>query len=182
MDTRLNFTLVEYMRISEALAFFLEKKKDVPVSVPVSISAFFLSFDRGSKKIRKALAAKNATPDLMNIPSVTTFLNITGIVEAAEKTVKNAICLWNFSALKNTIREFQYKFIYNQLGLNNRVSHFVQNIDKACTFCTLKMAPATIQEESFLHLFHDCPTTLNICNTVLRKHFPTLLTLLGRSY
>jgi len=84
MDTRLNFTLVEYMRISEALAFFLDKKKDVPVSVPVSISAFFLSFDRGSKKIRKALASKNTAPNLMDVPSVTTFLNITGIVGAAE--------------------------------------------------------------------------------------------------
>jgi len=98
----------------------------------------------------------------MDVPPVTTFLNITGIVGAAEKTVKNTIGLWNFSALKNTIREFQYKFIYNQLGLNNRVSHFVQNINKACTFCTLKMVPAPVPEETFLHLFHDCPTTLNI--------------------
>jgi hypothetical protein len=174
MDTQLNFTLVEYMRISEALAFFLDKKKDVPASVPISITTFFLSSDKGSKKIRKALAAKTAKPILMSIPSVTTFLNITGIVDAADQTIKNALCLWNFSPLKNTIREFQYKFIYNQLGLNNRVSHFVQNIDKACTFCTLKMAPAPIQEESFLHLFYDCPTTLNIRNMFIRKHFPTL--------
>ncbi len=26
-----------------------------------------------------------------------------------------------------------------------------------------------------MHLFHDCPTTLNIRNTVLRKHFTSLV-------
>jgi hypothetical protein len=175
MDTQLNFTLVEYMRISEAVAFFIDKKKDVPASVPIGLMAFFLSFDKGSKKTRKALAANFTKPNLLNIPSITTFLNITGIVDVAEKTIKSAICFWNFSPLKNTIREFEYKFIFNQLGLNNRVAHFVQNVDKACTFCTLKMAPAPIPEETFLHLFYDCPTTSNIRTMFIRKHFPILV-------
>jgi hypothetical protein len=52
MDVNLNFILVEYMRLSEAITFFLDKKKDVPPAVPIGVQAFFLSFDKGSKKIR----------------------------------------------------------------------------------------------------------------------------------
>jgi hypothetical protein len=65
-----------------AITFFLDKKKDAPVAIPIGVQAFFLSFEKGSK---------NAT----------------------EKIIRNAAGFWNFSPIKNTIREFQYKFIFN---------------------------------------------------------------------
>jgi hypothetical protein len=81
----------------------------------------------------------------------------------------------NFSPLKNMIREFQYKFIFNQLGLNNRVSHFVQNYSKSCTFCTKCAVPAPVPDETFLHLFYDCPTTSTIRDRIISKFFSALL-------
>jgi hypothetical protein len=174
MDVNINFSLVEYMRLSEAITFFLDKKKDAPVAIPIGVQAFFLSFEKGSKKIRKALSANVPKIDILKVPSMTTFLNISTIGNATEKIIRNAAGFWNFSPIKNTIREFQYKFIFNQLGLNNRVSHFVQNYSKACTLCTKSAVPEPVPDETFLHLFYDCPTTRSIRDKIIRKHFSAL--------
>jgi hypothetical protein len=44
------------------------------------------------------------------------------------------------------------------LGLNVRVSHFNKEIGRACTFCSLD-DNAAAPDETFLHLFFDCPKT-----------------------
>jgi hypothetical protein len=147
----------------------------VPPAVPIGVQAFFHSFDKGSKKIRKALSSKGLKIDILTIPSMTTFLNISTIGNASEKIIQNAVGFWNFSTLKNTMREFQYKFIFNQLGLNNRVSHFVQNYSKACTFCIKRAVNAPVPDETFLHLFFDCPTTSSIRDKIISKYFSALL-------
>jgi hypothetical protein len=45
------------MRLSGTLTFFLEKKENIPPAVSIGIVTFLLSFDKGSRKIRKALSA-----------------------------------------------------------------------------------------------------------------------------
>jgi hypothetical protein len=50
MDTRLNFTLVEYMRISEALAFFLDKKRMYRSPFPLASRHFFSPLTEAQKK------------------------------------------------------------------------------------------------------------------------------------
>jgi hypothetical protein len=175
MDVNINFSLVEYMRLSEAITFFLDKKKRCAGGRSDWCSGLFLSFDKGSKKIRKALSAKGPKIDILKVPSMTTFLNISTIGNATEKITRNAAGFWNFSLIKNTMKEFQYKFIFNQLGLNSRVSHFVQNYSKACTLCTKSAVPAPVPDETSLHLFYDCPTTSSIRDKITRKYFSALV-------
>jgi hypothetical protein len=126
-DLGIDFTLVTYMRLSAAITYFMEIKQNVPPAVPIGICAFLLSFDKGSQKIRRALSSQSSNTDLDKLTSVVTFHNITDTGNVVIATTKNAISFWNFSAQKNMIREFAYKFMYNQLGLNTRVSHFVPN-------------------------------------------------------
>jgi hypothetical protein len=76
-----------------------------------------------------------------------------------------------FSFFENKTREFLFKFYNNLLGLNVRISHFNNNIGRGCTFCTLKNADP-VPDETFLHLFFDCPETYKLLNGFLTAFVP----------
>jgi hypothetical protein len=107
----------------------------------------------------------------LNIPSVTTFINLTQTGPIAEENlIKSLLGYWNFSGQSNPMREFIFKFLYNQLGLNCRVAHFVAGHGRACTLCIIAQRnnPA---DETFLHSFYDCPTTTTLREKLANKHF-----------
>jgi hypothetical protein len=173
----LNLTLVIYMRLQTAVHFFLEKKGGVPPAIPMSAHTFFSSFKKGSQGFRKIIGRKyNSAVDIQNIPSWNTFRTLTGLPEVSNSELKSLLGFWNFSGQPNTMREFIYKYFYNQLGLNTRVSHFVLNHSRNCTFCTLhRPVMANIPEESFKHLFFECEATKDRQSALVRKYFPEIL-------
>jgi len=65
---------------------------------------------------------------------------------------------WVCHFLPNNLREFILKFNSNLLGINTRVSNFVENRERACTFCLLNRIHNP-PDETFLHIFLDCPQT-----------------------
>jgi len=75
--------------------------------------------------------------------------------------MKEYLGTWNLNFLPNKIREFSFKFYGNILGLNSRVAHFGININPGCTFCRLTIGQA-IPSESFLHLFFECPSVVQL--------------------
>jgi hypothetical protein len=77
--------------------------------------------------------------------------------------------LWNFSGITNRVRTFFFKFFNNILGLNTRISHFVPGQSRDCTFCLGTFGP--ISEETFIHLFYECPTTTDWHEKFLSKYF-----------
>jgi hypothetical protein len=78
---------------------------------------------------------------------------------------------WNSFFLPNRIREFQFRFLNNSLGLNSRVTHFVQDINESCTFCEIEgMFPAP--RETFAHIFLECPVTGKYLDKFFNKFFP----------
>jgi hypothetical protein len=85
--------------------------------------------------------------------------------------LKNQYSLWNKYAFKNDFRDFLFKFYNNFLGLNTRVSHFVQNFSRNCTFCTLKN---TANDETFSHFFFTCETTAAIREKFYNEFFSDL--------
>jgi len=109
------------------------------------------------------------------IPSVITFKTLTGILETNEKNLKAFLGLWNFSGNSNPVREFLYKFCFNQLGLNTRVSHFVDNHPRHCTLCSVAGVPVPIPDETFKHLFFECPTVKQQHESLIRKYFSQVL-------
>jgi hypothetical protein len=70
---------------------------------------------------------------------------------------------WGDFSLNNKLREFTYKFRNNILGINTRVSHFNENVNRGCTFCA-KRNTLPIPDETFVHIFFDCPITKGIIN------------------
>ena len=70
---------------------------------------------------------------------------------------------WTLPYLSNRFREFIFKFFNNKLGLNTRTSHFL-NTDRRCTFC--KLIGISDEDETFSHIFFDCPTVVTIHNTL----------------
>ena len=81
---------------------------------------------------------------------------------------------WSFNFLPIRTREFVFKFFNNSLGLNTRISNFVENVDRSCSLCVAsKVRPAC--EESFSHLFLYCPVTKKLQEDFLLKYLPDIL-------
>jgi hypothetical protein len=84
--------------------------------------------------------------------------------------------------VSNRIKTFLFKYFNNILGINTRLSHFVANRNRGCTFCEIKNTvvplqvqnpvPVPIPDESFEHLFYGCMTTREWQSKFLECHFP----------
>jgi hypothetical protein len=108
-------------------------------AIPLSMKTYFDSFTKGSQGYRKVIGRiYNNAVDIQKIPTWTTFKLLTGLPELEGPPLKSILGFWNFSGQSNTMREFIFKYFNNQLGLNTRVSHFVANHSRNCTFCVLK--------------------------------------------
>jgi hypothetical protein len=104
---------------------------------------------------------------------VKTFFRLINLDVTEENVLKVVNVQWANRLLPNKIREFNFKFRNNVLGLNTRVSHFNQNIGRRCTFCTAaRINP--VPDESFLHLFFDCPAVGNILERFFNNFLPEL--------
>jgi hypothetical protein len=88
--------------------------------------------------------------------------------------LKSVYSAWTFNFINNKLKDFIFKFTNNYLGLNIRIVHFTDRIERGCTFCTLKQIRDT-PDETFFHLFYSCDVTKKI----LEKFFNTYFTDLG---
>ncbi len=80
---------------------------------------------------------------------------------------------------------FYLKFYNNILGLNTRVSHFDNNVNRKCTRCTINQhspfiytnpgtVPVPVPDETFRHLFLDCPLTKDLHSDFINEFFTGL--------
>jgi hypothetical protein len=58
----------------------------------------------------------------------------------------------------NATRTFLFKLHNNTLGTNTRMSHFVRNHSRICTFCNITRNPDD-EAENVIHLFFQCRST-----------------------
>ncbi len=153
-------SLVGYARLSNALAltFFLDRIGVDRNSTGTSSSMldFFCNIKKPGRKCRLFLSSCRAQP-LENLTTCVTFFRLIGTDYIGNKNFETNISWWNLSFLPNRIRTFAFKFYNNILGLNTRTAHFIVNPNRSCTFCSLGYG--TVTDETFIHLFFDCPTT-----------------------
>jgi hypothetical protein len=124
------------------------------------------------KKIRKSLVKKRRKNFELRTQKFTEkFLEITGTVFPGEKQYGSIISLWNSQGITNRARVFLFKFFNNILGINTRLSHFVPNHSRGCTFCVLS-AVNPVPDETFSHLFLDCSTVRKWHDDFLADYFP----------
>jgi hypothetical protein len=156
MEYDLNFSLVTFMRLHEALRFYSRQyeNNDGPAQ---SLQFFIKSFDKGSKPFRRILQhAETSRIAVAGINTVQTFFSLTDLDKPEEKILRFLWSDWNNGFFSNRCREFLFKFRNNTLGLNSRVCKFVNNVDAECTFCVANKEPLPINAESFVHLFFNC--------------------------
>jgi hypothetical protein len=163
-EFNLNLNLVTYMRLRESLCIFRERYRNRLNGVSGSLLEFFRPPKGEVKKIRRLLDKNTNKTPLASITSVETFLRLTEINLEPQLLVQH-ISLWSQNFLVNKFREFCFRFFYNQLSLNTRLSHYVINVSRTCTVCCVTNPaadPAQLADETFIHLFLDCPLTVTI--------------------
>jgi hypothetical protein len=77
----------------------------------------------------------------------------------SDEDYKKIVGVWNMAGIKTRIKTFMFKFFNNSLGLNTRTVHYRFNNligTRGCTLCSLN-GVANPPDESFLHMFVDCP-------------------------
>jgi exonuclease III len=171
LDTGIPFSLVTYMRIHESLQFFISRNRNRNTDgTQKSIENFLGPLKGVAKKIRKVLDSDCRRKEPGQLQTVKTFFRLTDLTIPQANLSKLLGC-WNISHLPNKIRDFIFRFLNNSLPLNTRLSHFVININRQCTFCVINNAQAP-SDETFLHLFSSCETTVIIHNWFLNRYFP----------
>ena len=168
----LNLNPVGYFNLCGAAIHNKELKKGAGGS-STSMSEFFASFKKGSKSCRNILAKPvKVKADPCKLTNIITFFQLIGIEIPPRTTVSNFVGIWNLSFIPNKLRDFIFKFYNNKLGLNTRTSHFGGDT-RACTFCFLLKRDDT--DETFAHLFYDCPAVEQIHSSIDRNLFNFIL-------
>jgi hypothetical protein len=158
--------------ITDSKTWWERKKISINGITSSTLETFFQRFKKGSKPIRKIFEhVRNEKIKVRNRQNIKTFFRLTGIRTEDVSVIESCCKIWTFSFFENKAREFLFKFYNNLLGLNVRVSHFNNNIGRGCTFCTLKNADP-VPDETFLHLFFDCPESYNLRNGFLTNFVP----------
>ncbi len=176
----IQLTVTTYMRLSLAITESINNIKRVNNDgTSTKVENFLARFKKGSRNIRNILENDRLERKAgVKTKVVNNFLKVVGI---ADPEIDNkALCIfvggWNDSCLPSRIKDFLFKFNSNKLPVNTRLTHMAPNaeIDRACTFCKLsRTLPAP--EETFVHLFWDCPSTKTLIYRFFEKNFPEIM-------
>jgi hypothetical protein len=149
-----------YMTVRSALLLFKNRKarSRILTDSDMSFSAFIGNSKKPVKRIKLLLnSVKKRACNLEQHQTVKSFFRITDMVYVGNDFYSKVISLWSTCSISCRLSSFIFKYFNNTLGLNTRVSHFGNNVSRNCTFCAGEGRPAT--DETFLHLFVECPTT-----------------------
>jgi exonuclease III len=159
-----NFTRLQHQKIGKVFgaANTKFKRETLPLNAGTSVTKFFSSWKRGSRKIRKNLTNKvTAVPHNM-----VKFSENTNIVIGLEDS-KKLNNFWTHRAASNSMRTFVFKLHNNTLPYNTLLSHFVRGHTRNCTFCDLVENPEE-EDETVFHLFFSCSHTERIRTNYFR--------------
>ncbi len=158
-DLGLNLNLLTYIRLGTSINQFLRKlgRNRNTDGTSISMESFLGSFKKGSRKFRLTLSKiKVLKTNILNVTQHKTYSKLTVTNDWSEGELAELYKSFGLTTSKNYIREFIFKFLNNCLPINTRASHFAQNVDRSCTFCTLSLGAHTFgpaPEETFIHLF-----------------------------
>ncbi len=165
-----NLSVEAYAKIATSLNYFVRKMRpnNRNNGSVRSVTEEFLTLKQPGKKTRLWITKSSRDKiDIAKVKSFVTFRNLIGVELLDKNTLSARISMWNTSGITNRVRTFFLKFYNNILGLNVRTSHFVPNQNRNCAFCSVT---GQVHEESFIHLFFDCPTTRGWQENFLSKY------------
>jgi exonuclease III len=174
----IQLSLVSYMRLGEQSRFWEKKTINSTTNVNQSktVSDFLNGVKKGSKHFRAILNAKVKPKMEKHAAKVlNNFLTCCGLadVRLAEKS-KHFLDWWCHHFMPNRMRDFLFKFISNTLSVNARLANYMEHADAGCTFCKME-GPLPVARETFVHLFHECPSTAKLHSKVIEQYCPELI-------
>jgi hypothetical protein len=147
----------------------------------------YLGLKKPGKKIKSTLTNyRKKNSKIEEAQSTVTFLRASGLTFTDPVSYGIRISLWGIRGVPNRAKTFLFKYFNNILGINTRLSHFVANRNRGCTFCELNNPGAMVRDpdpapvpllvpvpdKSFEHLFYGCLTTREWHSKILECHFP----------
>jgi hypothetical protein len=182
----IELSLIGYARLGTCLSHFISKMKHKNDNdgTKKTILKEIGRLKKPGVKIRELLVKKRKKPfDLSKQVQTTTFSTITGSVIPSNDWYGSVISLWAKNSISNRIRTFMFKFYNNLLGLNTRVSHFDNTVSRQCTLCKINQqsnfihtvtVPGLLHDETFKHVFYECPVTKDLQIKFLNHYFTGL--------
>ena len=166
--TGINFTREQYYDLK--LAYIIAKRKfHKEGGFAMTLEDFMSTFKKGSKKFRRILSFDTKPYNIENLTQAATYARITDTTKPNRNRVLSMYSTWSIHCLPNRLRTFILKYYNNILGLANRIAHFVPNTDTSCTFCLLSQV-RPVPEESFSHVFFDCPHSSRIVELFFARY------------
>ena len=145
--------MIFYMRLQEVF-FRVRNNLGTYEGVSCPLAGFFSSFKNGSKSIRRIFEKDRSKKIKVSAStSTTTFCRLIGIPSIDESILKMMLSVWGLSFLSNKHREFSFKFYNNTLGLNTRLSHFVENNTRSCTVHSVLLTTQLILRKKHFYIY-----------------------------
>jgi hypothetical protein len=151
---------------------FMIYKKFVRGDNSQCIDNFISRFKKGSNKFRKVFD----NMDYFHISKKSkkrskTFFRLIGVADPEENVCEILNAQWAINCYPVNLREFSFKLRNNILGINTRVSHFNNNVDRACTFCRItERNNVQLPDESFIHIFFECKSTKRVLDIFFTQY------------
>ncbi len=179
---------VGYERLKKCLNHFVSRIKNTKKNdgSKKTLISTFGKIKKPGPKIRESLIKKRKKPfELLKQSQSVTFSRITLTDLPTSDVLSDVTSLWSKNGLNTRIKTFLFKFYNNLLGLNTRVSHFANTVDRSCTMCKINQSrlnvpvpvpavPVPCPDESFKHMFLDCPIVRKLHDLFLEKYFNSL--------
>jgi hypothetical protein len=176
IDFRLDISLDGYAALARCLNHYVNRMRPNTRNNGscTTVTTDFLPLKKPGKKIRTSLVKKTRKAfKVEDQQFCKTFLNVTVTFFPGEDIYSKRISFWNSTGILNRIRTFAFKFYNNLLGINTRLSHFVPNQQRGCTFCLISNNfNGNIPDETFSHVFYECDTVRDWHNRFSLKYLP----------
>jgi hypothetical protein len=171
-DIGIHLSLVTYLRLGEALHLYLNRNEVLPGKKSIGINLFLQKKGGEAKRVHKVMDAKeHKNRGLNDFTIYKTYCRLTSIEDQTFLHKSNVFGFWSRNFLCNKMRDFLFRYTNNQLPLNTRLSHFVQNNIRTCQLCIVAGNREAV-DETFSHLFLECNVTKSTHNWFLRKYLP----------
>jgi hypothetical protein len=174
IDSGLDIPVEGYVRLVRSLNHYVTRLRPNARNDGSNLCVLrdFIPLKNPGKKIRTTLVKKRRKQfKLEDHSTVKKFLEVTGTEFPGELAFERLFTLWNCNGLLNRIRTFLFRFFNNTLGINTRLSHFVQGQSRGCGFCVIN-GTVPPPDETFKHIFLDCPVVRNWHDNIISTYLP----------
>ena len=171
----IDLTVNAYANLGKAVNHFVNRLSVNAINDGTSLPLLAnLQLKKPGPKIRALMVKRRKKPfNLEKMPTCKSFFQTAEIDYVGNDLFSRNVSLWNKSGFTNRQKMFFYKFYNNTLGINVRTSHFVANGTRDCFFCSMRR-PVERNDETFVHLFFNCPTVSEWHADFILKCFPEM--------